>query len=158
MAAKTPTLSEFKKLSKDIAPAAKAVLMARVFAEMERERVNAYIQPLFESYRFNDLPKIHDYQEPIADVEHLYLCDDETQVAAFFADCDKAHREHGFIGPAGHCPALTAENLVMTTERLLIELSAPLFGIDAASLWGENRKKYLDLIIGAAIKSEGEAA
>ena len=36
-----PTLQEFKSWSKDCAPAARAVLMARVFAEMERKRVDA---------------------------------------------------------------------------------------------------------------------
>jgi hypothetical protein len=38
---KTPTLPEFKAWAKDCRPAAKAVLMARVYAEMERERVIA---------------------------------------------------------------------------------------------------------------------
>ncbi len=95
----TPTLAAFKAFSKDIAPAARAVLMARVFADMERERVNAYILPIFQSYRFDELPKTHDYTGPIEDVQHLYLCADDVQVAAFFEDCDKAHRAHGFTGP-----------------------------------------------------------
>lgn len=154
----TPTLAQFKQLSRDLAPAARAVLMARVFAQMERERVNAYIRPLFEAYRFGELPKIHDYDGPIADVDHLYLCADEDQVAAFFKECDTAHRAHGFTGPDGHCPALTAERLVVIAETLLIDLARPTFGIEAPQLYGDNRAKYLDLLIGACLKASDEAA
>ncbi len=143
----TPTLDTFKQWAKDVQPAAKAVLMARVFAEMERERVDAYIRPIFEGYHFDTLPKIHDYTGPINDVDHLYLCADEMQVAAFFAECDTAHRAHGFTGPEGHCPALTAEHLVIVAEQCLMDLAKPLFGIE--DVYGENRTKYLELLIGA---------
>jgi len=154
----TPTLDEFKALSRAIAPAARAVLMARVHAEMERARVDAYIRPIFDTYRFDDLPKIHDYTGPIADVDHLYLCADEQQVAAFFAECETAHRAHGFTGPAGHCPALTAEHLVVVVETELIKLATPTFGIEPQQLYGENRAKYLELLIGAALKAEQDGA
>jgi len=151
-----PTLDEFKQWAKDCEPAARAVLMARVFAQMERERVNAYIRPIFDAYKFNDLPKIHDYQGQIKDVGDLYLCADDIQTALFYEDCDKAHRAHGFTGPKGHCPALRAEHLVIVTEQALMDLAKPLFGID--NVYGENRAKYLELLIGACLKSTQEAA
>jgi hypothetical protein len=149
--AKTPTLEEFKKWSRDCEPAARAVLMARVFADMERERVAAYIEPLFRSYHFEIDPKWRERGiEPTIKTSHdLYLADlDDPLVAAFYADCDKAHRDHGFTGPAGHCPALRAESLVRETERALMDLADPLFGI-GSDLYGDNRAKYLELLIGA---------
>ena len=129
--------------------------MARVYADMERERVNAYIRPIFDAYRFHELPTIHgaDPAEVNA-VDRLYLCADEIQVAAFFEECDTAHRAHGFKGPKGHCPALTAENLQRDTERQFMDLAEPLFGVDPSSLYGENRTKYLELLIGACFAKD----
>jgi hypothetical protein len=161
MKTKTPTLEQFKQFSADIAPAARAVLMARIFAELERERVNAYIRPIFDSYRFEYAERwkeIDGCRGLIQDPDHLYLCDDEPMMRAYYADCDDAHRAHGFKGPQGHCPALTAEHLVTVTERALIDLAEPLFGVSGDHLCGENRTKYLELLIGAALKAEKEGA
>jgi hypothetical protein len=49
----------------------------------------------------------------------------------------------------------------MTAERLLIELGEPLCGIEADRIWGENRTKYLELLIGACtqhMKAEAKEA
>jgi hypothetical protein len=159
MATKQPTLTQFKAFAKDVAPAAKAVLMARVFAQMERERVDAYIGPIFASHTFPVHADWHEGYGPIVKREKdLYLCSDESMCTAYYAECDAAHRAHGFTGPEGHCPALTAETLVMKTESALIELAEPLFGIEACNLFGDNRVKYLDLLIGACMKADKEAA
>jgi len=150
----TVKLEAFKSWAKDTAPAARAVLMAKVFAQMERERVDAYTRPIFESFKFQycgELAGKCQLTGPIADPKHLYLCDDPL-VPAYYEDCDKAHREHGFTGPHGHCPALTAEHLVIVAENLLIGLAAPIFGINVPDLTLEHREKYLDLLIGACLK------
>jgi hypothetical protein len=160
MTLKTPTLAQFKTFSRDIAPAARAVLMARVFAQMERERVDAYIRPIFDRYRFEygpDITRGH-LTGLIPHMKDLYLCEDEPGLKAYYADCDDAHRAHGFTGPAGHCPALVAENMAMRTESLLIDLSTDLFGFKSNELFGDNRKKCLDILIGAALKAEKDAA
>jgi len=151
----TPTLAEFKRFSSDIAPAARAVLMARVYAEMERERVNAYILPIFKGYNFINRRDGVAIDKP----EDLYMVDDldDPLVRAFYADCDDAHRAHGFTGPAGHCPALRAENMVITVERELLKLGSSMFGVSLEDVYGETRKKALDLLIGAAFASEKEA-
>lgn len=157
-----PTLVEFERWARDCAPAARAVCMAQAFAELERERVNAYVRPIFERYAFEygacwaDNPDGTPYHKRIPDVEHLYLCDDEPGLRAFYADCDQAHRAHGFTGPQGHCPALTAENLLRLTEAALIDLSTPLFGFDSTHLFGDTRRKCLDLLLGACLKAEAE--
>lgn len=151
----SPTLAEFKSFCKDVAPAARAVLMARVFAQMERERVDAYILPIFARYSFTVAAKWAERGiEAIRKPRDLYLSDDEPQVAAYFADCDEAHRAHGFTGPQGQCPALVAEHLVITAENLLIGLGESLFGVQVHMLGLDERAKYLDLLIGAALKEE----
>lgn len=152
---KTPTLAAFKRFSADVAPAAKAVLMARVFAEMERERVNAYVLPIFQSFAFH-YAKRWGKSGLIEKPEHLYLCDDEPMTAAYFKECDTAHRAHGFTGPDGHCPALHADALVIAAENALMQIAEHMFGIEVGSVYGENRAKYLDLLIGAAIKADKE--
>lgn len=155
-----PSLAEFKRFSKDIAPAARAVLMARVFAEMERERVDAYIKPIFESYVFQYDPKWaeeerHGYTGRITDIKYLYLADLESpEYKHFLMDCDDAHKAHGSTLPTGHCPALHAEWLLTQTEQALIKLAEPLFGIE--HIYGDDRKRYLELLIGAALKAEKE--
>lgn len=150
MAGSNLTLPAFKQWAKDCAPAAKAVLMAQAFAELERARVDAYIGPIFEKYqpwevaeRWRD--KLS--SERIRTPRDLYLCEDEAQLTAFYAECDAAHRAHGFKGPQGHCPALTAEHLLTQAEHCLIELAQPLTGIE--HVYGEDRVKYLKILIGA---------
>ena len=156
-ARRTPTLAEFKAFAADIAPAARAVLLAKAHAQLQRERVDAYIRPIFDRYQFTYGARWGTERagQPLPSPKELYLADDEPQVAAFYAECDTAHRAHGFTGPAGHCPALVAEHLLVATERALIDLAEPLFGITADHLYGEDRAKYLDLLIGAALTAEG---
>ena len=152
------TLDQFKQFAKDIAPAARAACMAKAFAQLERERVDAYILPIFQSYNFQYEGKLAErcgLSGPVKTPHDLYLVEDETLLKCYYADCDEAHRAHGFKGPIGHCPALTAENLLMETESLLMDLAKPLLGLDR-NIYGENRKKLLDILIGAGLKAEGE--
>lgn len=149
-ATKTPTLAQFKQFAREIAPAARAVLMAQAFAELERKRVNAYTRPLFAEYTFADKRT----GERITDPKWLYLSEDDDLCADYFKQCDALHREHGFTGPEGHCPALIAENLLMAAQRELLNLASPLFGVDFANTFGDTRKKALDLLIGAALKTD----
>lgn len=155
----TPTLQQFKAFSADIAPAARAVLLARVFAQVERERVDAYILPIFRRYGFRYCGELADKcggdNQPVSKPGNLYLCEDK-RVPEYYAECDRAHREHGFTGPSGYCPALIAEHLVITTENALIDLAGPLFDCDFQRVYGDNRKKLLEILIGAGIKAERE--
>jgi hypothetical protein len=143
----TPTLAKFKSWSKTNKPLAQAVCMAKAFAQLERARVDAYIQPLFETFGFVD-----DEGNKIDNQRHLYRCDDEVMCKAFYAESDAAHRAHGFTGPEGHCPALRAENLLIQAENHLIEAGCELFGINANVVYGDDRQKMLDLLLGACLK------
>jgi hypothetical protein len=154
-----PTLEQFQQWATDCAPAARAVLLAQAFAELERERVNAYIRPIFASYHFmigkcwQKDPTLAG--QPITDEQHLYLCDDDDpQLAAYYDECDRAHRAHGFRGKPGHCPALEAEHLLTIAQSALLDLSTPLFGFRGDSLFGEDRARALKLLIGACMKAE----
>lgn len=156
MVLKKPTLDEFKAMAKASLPAARALIEARAFAAAERERVDAYINPIFTAYKFTygDLGQKCGRTGLLADKDELYLAEDGPLVAAYYADCDAAHRAHGFTGPKGHCPALTAEHLVIEAERHFIDLTKPLLGIDSEGLYGDAREKYLDLFLKACLQAE----
>lgn len=149
-----PTVETFRQFSREIAPAARAVVMAQAHAQLERERVNAYVLPILLRYAFVDgMSRDSHKGAPITNVDHLYLSTDEARVVEFFAECDAAHRANGFTGPVGHCPALVAENLQSQTERAFLKLAGEFFGAAFEDTYGDNRKKALDLMLGAALKA-----
>lgn len=139
---------------------AKATLLAKAFAQCERERVDGYIKPLFELYTFTVARDMggRDLKagDPITDFKHVWLAPDE-QTNPWFEECDKEHRKHGFKGPKGHCPALTAESLLVTAENNLLDygLSQLELGFERSSLWGEKREKMLDLLLSMACQQPG---
>lgn len=160
---KTPTLQEFKAWSRDHYQLAHAVCTAQAYAECRREQVNAYIRPIFDSFKFTVGEKFERTRkagEPITDPERVYLCCDEELCKDYYHACDHAHRAHGFTGPDGHCPALIAENLLSIAQNALLDAGAKLIGIEGGSdsFWGENRAKMLDLLLGACLNSKKEAA
>jgi hypothetical protein len=155
---KTPTLQEFKRWSKAHGGLAEAVCMAQAFAQCERERVDAYIKPLFELFDFYVAERFVERgrpQERITDVNRLYLTDLEgAEYKRFVEECDKEHRAHGFKGKAGHCPALVAESLQIIAENALLKAGGELLGVDFTSTSMELRAKALDLLLGACLKKE----
>ena len=67
------------------------------------------------------------------------------------------HRRQGYLHlEPDHCPALEAQNLHTQAENALIDSAHDLFGIDSHQLYGDNRKKYLDLLMGGCIKALAE--
>lgn len=153
----TPSLKTFARWAQINAPVAKAVIMAQAFAELERERVNTYIRPIFDRYAFVDgMSRGAHLGQPLETPDQIYLSTDEAKVKAYFEECDTAHRAHGFTGPQGHCPALRADNLLIQAQNALIDQAIPLFGIESCDLFGDDRKRYLDLLIGACLKAGKE--
>jgi hypothetical protein len=148
---KTPTVPELKKWALATRPLAKAVLMAQAFADVERERVNAYIKPLFLSFMFTD-----EDGKPITDPDRLYLSADDAGAKTYYEVCDREHRAHGFDGPEGFCPALVAEELQREAEQALLNELGKFTGIDGMdynrSL--EIRKKALDMALGVCLKAQ----
>jgi len=142
------TPQDLKKWAKDNKRLAAAVVLARVLAQTERERVLAYTLPLFAQFSFED-----DNGNKITDPEYLYLSDDDEQAAAYFAACDVAHREHGFTGPAGSCPALMAEEEQRKAENVLLDALGTFSGIDGRnySCKLEWRDRALDLALSVCL-------
>lgn len=121
-----------------------AVLALRERAVRVRAEVDAYTAPVFARFEFRSK-----YDgAPITRPADLYLSGDEAGCAEFFAACDLANREHGYELPAGHCPALVAENEVLKAERQLLEHYSKALGTDFAGTWGELREKALALFLG----------
>lgn len=79
---------------------AMTVCKAMAFAQVERERVDAYVVPIFLRYAFKDA----DDGTPLTDPRRLYLSDEDARAAAFYAECDVAHRAHGVRGSGGLLP------------------------------------------------------
>ena len=157
MCTRKPTLTEFVKFSKDVAPAARAVLMARVYLEMERQRVDAYIQPIFESFGFTYGAIAKDqHTGPIPTPRDLYLADDGPKMQACHEACDQAHRAHGFKGPQGHCPALIAERYSGRPKAPSLTLRHRCLALQPSLVW-RGPHRYLELLIGAALK-EGQTS
>lgn len=159
---RTPSLSEFKTWARAHSTAAIVVCAAQAFAKVERERVDAYIRPIFNRYAFQkSLPVGKDgwrMSGPVNKPDDLYLCTDEPRIAAYYAECDAAHRAHGFTGPDGHCPALVAAEIARKCENGLITEGAKLMGIELPLLYGERRQKMLDLLLGACLKTDERKA
>ena len=152
---KQPTLEEFKRWARAHKALALAVRNAQAFAEVEKERVDAYILPLFHTFDFRDTFPRRDgsiSNKPLTNPEQLYLYTNEPLTTAYYAACDKAHRKHGFTGPEGECPALIAQELYRQAARILIEEACPLFGLAPEQLYFENREKFLHLIVEVCLK------
>lgn len=119
------------------------LLRANEFAAAERARVDAYVRPIFDRYGFAD-----DEGRRIADPRSIYRCNDDEACGRYFAECDKVHREHGFTGPEGHCPALIAENDALKAQRAAIKSILPALGLDAdAPVYGRLRDRLVELMI-----------
>lgn len=151
-----PTVAGLQAWAEANVRLASSVLAARVYAEAKRERVDAYIKPIFESFAFEysgPLAGACKMSGPITNPSHLYLCGDEARVQEYFEACDAAHRAHGFRGPKGHCPALRAEHLKRQAERVLLESSVELFGwsVDSMVMHDGTWEKAVELLIGACV-------
>ena len=152
----TPDIKRFEQFARDHASLAHAVCMAQAFAQCERERVAAYIEPLFLSYKFQGAKKWFPEGRALVKSKDAYLSDDEEGMALFFAEADELHRKHGFTGPKGHCPALRAEELQRIAERALLAPAAELFGVTESAFQLDNRKEFLNLVLGACLKARNE--
>jgi len=149
---KTPTLAAFKLWAKVNKELALMVCKAQAQAELVREHVDSYTQPIFETYGFKvdaDITKgMTDYGRPLDKPSDLYLTDD-PRVTEYYAACDKAHKEQGYDVQAGYCPALVAEHELIKIQNQLLESGAKLMGIEDIPVYGKNRVDMLKLLIGA---------
>jgi hypothetical protein len=126
-----------------------AVLVAKAAAEVTREKVDAYIRPVFDRYGFKD-----EDGRPIESPRQLYLCKDDAACDRFFAECTATHRANGYTLPDGYCPALVAETKLIEAENALINEWARVFGVtdgQRAHVTLDTRDKLLNLLLGLAV-------
>lgn len=174
------SVADLQQWARDNAKLALAVCEAQAFAEVTKERVKAYVQPVFESFNFicegttaelfDASPregetekfvgrKINTPDDPEFCWLHGHDESDEIKdkLRRYYEAVDAEHRRQGYLDlEPGHCPALRAENLHTQAENALIDSAHDLFPIESHQLYGDTRKKYLDLLLRVCIKALGE--
>ncbi len=153
-----PTAEEFQTWCEEHAELAEAVRQTQAHARAEKERVDAYILPIFARYEFyNDASRsttAYTQGERITNPEYLYLSNDGKQAARYYTECDRAYRAHGFTGPKGYCPELAAEELQHRAEEILIRSGCLFLDIDISHIYGAAHEKMLSLLIRACLLSK----
>jgi hypothetical protein len=174
------SVPDFKQWCRDNAKLALAVCEAQAYAEMTKARVDAYVQPIFDSFdficegtmaeRFDASPREGNTEKWVGrkiktpeDSEFCMLhgreesAELQAKLRRYYDAVHAEHRRQGYLDlKPDHCPALEAHNLHTQAENALIDSAHDLFGIDSHQLYGDNRKKYLDHLMGACIKALAE--
>lgn len=129
-------------------------LLARTNAELVREQVDKIETEVLENYPIYSTPRRGEKSERIYLGRYLYLSDDEQACNQAYELFDKAERAAGLKPDdmsVDHCPALVAELLLSDVENAILESVAPALGLDVGLIYGNNRKKMLDLIVRAVV-------
>ena len=140
------TIENLKAFLPTLRPLVLSMTAARTWATVERKRVNAYIMPLFAGFAFIDRKGA-----AITDPKRLYHCDDRAKCAEYYAACDAAHREHGFTGETGCCPALIAEDAQIKAENAVLDALGDFLGQHISY---SMRKQALELCCQLALARE----
>ena len=171
------SVADLKKWSRENAKLALAVCEAQAYAEMTTARVAAYVQPIFESFnficegtmaeQFDASPRKGDTVKWVGrkiksldDEEFMMLHGREeseeiqSKLRRYYETLDAEHRHQGYRGlQPGHCPALEAQSLHTAAENALIESAHDLFDIESYQLYGDMRKRYLDILMRSCISA-----
>lgn len=157
MKAGTMSVESFKEWAVTNIPLAQKVLAAMAFAEVERERVDSYIEPIFLKYGFRHDDDHGGRIKPSGKLlEHsrqLYLSKDDVRTKLFYEECRKANIERGWKGDPELCPALVAEHALTKAEQALLKAASPMMGVETEDIYGEKRKQLLDLLLGACVRA-----
>ncbi len=158
------TASEMPKAAKRLTPHVNAVLLAMANAQIERERIDAMERAVLTRddgtpmYRTADEWRergMRDCPEWVTEPKHAYLMADDD-LADYGAECQHRIKQMGYQVPDGHCPALIAEDLQITAEWALMSAAEEFFPeIPADALYLDNRRRYLDLLIGMVVNAPG---
>lgn len=168
-----PTAEQFEQWCRENAKLAFAVCETMAVAQTIKLEEDGYLKPIFDSFNFicegNAVARLDSRRgeklagKPILSPDDPNFCllhgDDEPEhlrnkLRAYYAACDAAHREHGYTNlPQGHSPTLTAKHLQIQAEWALMDSAGPLFGIAEHPPVLDDRKRYLDLLIGGCLKA-----
>lgn len=142
-------------LTPEIVQAVNTYLLARTCAELKRRQVDAVQRAILAEHPLIDA--LHTPGARITDPQHVYMADDAAW-PQFYAECNRRERAAGIKPsdmPDEYCPALCAEDLQVQAENLILDLTAPVMGVSREQLYGENRKRWLELVCGLIINSPG---
>jgi hypothetical protein len=128
-------------------------------AELLREQVDAYLQPIFAKYQFQysgELAKKMKRSGPVPKPAKLFLSED-PRIPQYYEECDAEHRRQGYVDlPKDHCPALTAKSLQIQAEEALMASANQVFGLKRSPYMPDARAKYLDLLMTACLSSNSK--
>ena len=153
-----------EKAVQELRPMVDAYLLARVHAEVLREKVDAICRQVLAEAPLKVSAKNAERGMPelITEPNRAWLADlDSPEMQDYDAECDKRLRAAGLKPesmPADHCPALVAERIKVEAEWLLLETAWQAIGQSGdgwKGLYGDNRKKFLDLCVGLVVNSPG---
>ena len=142
-----------------------AVLMARAYAEVKRDQVDAIKRDelaLCHYYVAEEHAKRRGVGERITEPGLDWLMSEE-RFSEYIMQIKKVERERGVKPddmPDDHCPACVAETVRMQAERLLIDTAWPLVSEDGSErgkgmLYGDKRQLFLDLICKMVVNRPG---
>lgn len=151
------------KVAEACEPAVNAYLLTRTFAEVKRAEVDAVkLELLTESVYMAPENRRDGRPERITEPRYDWLMSD-ADFKDYHANVNHIERERG-IKPKemidDHCPALVAEHLLMKAEWAMLEtawaLVVPEGPVDGwENLYGEMRKKFIDLVIKMVVNRPG---
>jgi hypothetical protein len=146
-----PTIDEFKQYARiECSELIATLIAARIFAEVERERVNSYVEPIFAQYDFRPSAEWLTRRGGMADApltrKDLYLTD--LDAPAYLEYCERvkdAHAANGWTGDRDFCPALVAESAVNDAENAVLVSLGRMMNAPFEKLYGEKREHALKL-------------
>ena len=134
----------------DITPAIKssvnAVLMAKAFAQIEREKIDAMDRDILLSDIYLSAPSPQNQEKAriTKPQDSWLLCDADAKT--YYAVRDFRIKQMGYDLKPGHCPALIAESVLSDARHLLVEVAKPVFGVDLHDLLRAGMDKYYQYI------------
>jgi hypothetical protein len=135
--------------------AARTVFVAMAFVETIKPVVVGYEKAILAKHQFHIAKQWTDKgiaDEIILDPDHSYLLED-ADFQVYFEECNKAREAaHLKVDNPEFCPLLVAEHLQSDAENYLIESMQEVTHIEPSSLYGDNRKKFLDLTLKLLVK------
>jgi hypothetical protein len=159
---KQPDKKDIPRIVEALTPAVNAALLAKTFAQCEREKMDKVDRYLLEGiaiYTSEENATRGRKVERVLDHNLLYLADLESEpVKFYYQERQKEVDALGYKLPRGHCPALVAEGLERQARRLLVDCAAEFFGVTFDQVLGaglEKLEKYEALLIGLVVNFPG---
>lgn len=121
-----------ENITPDIKSAVRALLLAKTFAQVEREMIDAMQRDILmdgDRPLYRVIQKKQDQGRPewITDPKYAYSMSKDDYLS-YSAECDHRIKQMGYDVPEGYCPALIAESLQRKAEKILIDSAKGLIG------------------------------